>query len=104
MLIAAAGMMVYMEFGTAIPKNGGEKVGLSYYRFALVASFIDAFVTMLQNYLEFVYRRPKFLATAVFTGYVVLLGKSCPFLPNPILSTYKSPGSHYSPLRPYLGF
>ena len=25
MLIAAAGMAVYLEFGTAIPKNGGEK-------------------------------------------------------------------------------
>ena len=52
MLIALAGMMVYLEFGTAIPKNGGEKL-----------------------YLEFVYRRPKFLATAVLTGYIVLLGE-----------------------------
>lgn len=51
MLIAAAGTAVYLEFGTAIPKNGGEK-----------------------NYLEFVYRRPRFLATACYTGYVVLLG------------------------------
>ena len=25
MIIAAAGMAVYLEFGTAIPKNGGEK-------------------------------------------------------------------------------
>ena len=51
MLIAAAGTAVYLEFGTAIPKNGGEK-----------------------NYLEFVYRRPKFLVTGLYTGYVVLLG------------------------------
>ncbi|OAA56720.1 high affinity methionine permease [Niveomyces insectorum RCEF 264] len=51
MLIAAAGTAVYLEFGTAIPKNGGEK-----------------------NYLEFVYRRPAFLATGCYTGYVVLLG------------------------------
>jgi len=51
MLIAAAGTMVYLEFGTAIPKNGGEK-----------------------NYLEFVYRKPKFLATGLYTGYVLLLG------------------------------
>ncbi|PVH97418.1 amino acid transporter [Periconia macrospinosa] len=51
MLIAAAGMAVYLEFGTAIPRNGGEK-----------------------NYLEYVYRRPKFLVTALYTGYVVLLG------------------------------
>ncbi|KAF4552373.1 High-affinity methionine permease-like protein 2 [Elsinoe fawcettii] len=51
MLIAAAGMAVYLEFGTAIPKNGGEK-----------------------NYLEYVFRRPKFLATGLYTGYVILLG------------------------------
>lgn len=51
MLIAGAGTLVYLEFGTAIPKNGGEK-----------------------NYLEFVYRKPKFLTTALYTGYVVLLG------------------------------
>ncbi|KZF24363.1 high affinity methionine permease [Xylona heveae TC161] len=50
-LFAAAGMAVYLEFGTALPRNGGEK-----------------------NYLEFVYRRPKFLATGVYTGYVILLG------------------------------
>lgn len=51
MLIAAAGMAVYIEFGTAIPKNGGEK-----------------------NYLEYVFRRPRFIATGFYTGYVILLG------------------------------
>lgn len=51
MLIAAAGMFVYLEFGTGLPRNGGEK-----------------------NYLEFVFRKPKFLVTGVYTGYVVLLG------------------------------
>ncbi|KAF1979462.1 amino acid transporter [Bimuria novae-zelandiae CBS 107.79] len=51
MFIAAAGMAVYLEFGTAIPRNGGEK-----------------------NYLEYVYRKPRFLATGLYTGYVVLLG------------------------------
>jgi amino acid transporter len=51
MLIAAAGMAVYLEFGTALPRNGGEKV-----------------------YLEYVYRKPKFLVTGLYTGYVVLLG------------------------------
>ncbi|KAK3073471.1 methionine permease [Teratosphaeriaceae sp. CCFEE 6253] len=51
MLIAAAGMTVYLEFGTGLPRNGGEK-----------------------NYLEFVYRRPRFAATGFYTGYVVLLG------------------------------
>lgn len=51
MLICFAGMLVYMEFGTGIPRNGGEK-----------------------NYLEYVYRKPKFLVTAMYAGYVVLLG------------------------------
>jgi amino acid transporter len=52
MLIAFAGMLVYLEFGTGLPRNGGEK-----------------------NYLEFVYKKPKFLATGFYTGYVVLLGE-----------------------------
>ena len=51
MLVAAAGMAVYLEFGTGMPRNGGEK-----------------------NYLEFVYRKPRFLTTGFYTGYVVLLG------------------------------
>ncbi|ODA82735.1 hypothetical protein RJ55_01244 [Drechmeria coniospora] len=50
-VIAAAGTAVYMELGTGLPKNGGEK-----------------------NYLEYVYRRPKFLTTGLYTGYVILLG------------------------------
>ena len=51
MLIALAGMLTYLEFGTGLPRNGGEK-----------------------NYLEYVYRKPKFLATGMYAGYVVLLG------------------------------
>lgn len=51
MLIALAGMMVYLEFGTGLPRNGGEK-----------------------NYLEFVYRRPRFLVTGMYASYAVLLG------------------------------
>lgn len=51
MLIAAAGTAVYIEFGTAIPRNGGEK-----------------------NILEYVYRKPKFLTTCLYAGYVILLG------------------------------
>ncbi|TFK82274.1 amino acid transporter [Polyporus arcularius HHB13444] len=51
MLIAAAGMAVYLEFGSALPRNGGEK-----------------------NYLEFVYTKPKYLVTGLYTGYVLLLG------------------------------
>jgi uncharacterized membrane protein YedE/YeeE len=55
MIIAGAGMAVYLEFGTGITRNGGEK-----------------------NYLEFIYHRPKYLITGLYTGYVVLLGKrSC---------------------------
>jgi amino acid transporter len=50
-IIALAGTAVYLEFGTAIPQNGGEK-----------------------NYLEYVYKKPKFLVTGLYTGYVVLLG------------------------------
>jgi amino acid transporter len=61
-IIAAAGMAVYLEFGTAIPRNGGEK-----------------------NYLEFVYKRPKFLATGMYTGYVMLLGES------PVSSQHRAP-------------
>ncbi len=51
MIIALAGTAVYLEFGTAIPKNGGEK-----------------------NYLEYVFRKPRFLVTGLYAGYVVLLG------------------------------
>ncbi|KAJ9271256.1 hypothetical protein DTO212C5_2606 [Paecilomyces variotii] len=51
MVISLAGTAVYLEWGTAIPKNGGEK-----------------------NYLEYVYTKPKFLATAMFAAYAVLLG------------------------------
>ncbi|KAM0512949.1 hypothetical protein ACHAPE_008308 [Trichoderma viride] len=50
-LIAWAGTAVYMEWGTGLPKNGGEK-----------------------NYLEYVYRKPRFLVTGMYTTYVILLG------------------------------
>ncbi|CZT50434.1 probable low-affinity methionine permease [Rhynchosporium secalis] len=49
--IACAGAAVYLEFGTGLPRNGGEK-----------------------NYLEYVFRRPKFLATAMYASWVMLLG------------------------------
>jgi amino acid transporter len=44
---------VFLEFGLAIPRSGGEK-----------------------NYLERVYRRPKYLATCVFAAQMILLGFS----------------------------
>jgi hypothetical protein len=44
---------VWLEFGLAIPRSGGEK-----------------------NYLEHVYRRPKYLATCVLASQMILLGFS----------------------------
>lgn len=55
-VITAAGMAVYMEFGTGIPRNGGEK-----------------------NYLEYVYRKPQFLTSCLYSTYVVLLGEGVRF-------------------------
>ncbi|KAF9446966.1 high affinity methionine permease [Macrolepiota fuliginosa MF-IS2] len=49
-IIASAGMQVYISWGSAIPKNGGEK-----------------------NYLEYLFRRPKYLITSVFAANGVLL-------------------------------
>ncbi|KAJ8516857.1 hypothetical protein ONZ45_g5856 [Pleurotus djamor] len=51
--IAATGTAVYMELGTGLPRSGGEK-----------------------NYLEFIYRRPKFFATCVYSIYGVLANLS----------------------------
>ncbi|KAF9552197.1 high affinity methionine permease [Agrocybe pediades] len=49
-IIAAAGMQVYIVWGTALPKNRGEK-----------------------NYLEYLFRRPRFLITSMFGANAVLL-------------------------------
>ncbi|KII88442.1 hypothetical protein PLICRDRAFT_161541 [Plicaturopsis crispa FD-325 SS-3] len=49
-IVAVAGMMVYAEYGIAIPRNGAEK-----------------------NYLEYVYRRPKYFITSVYAADGVLL-------------------------------
>ncbi|KAG7086846.1 hypothetical protein E1B28_002767 [Marasmius oreades] len=49
--IAAAGTAVFIELGTGLPRSGGEK-----------------------NYLEFMYRRPKFLITCIYTIYAVVTG------------------------------
>ncbi|EGC41456.1 high-affinity methionine permease [Histoplasma capsulatum var. duboisii H88] len=51
MVIAMTGTAVYLEFGTTIPRNGGEK-----------------------NYLEYVYTKPRFLVTAMFASYALFLG------------------------------
>ena len=50
-IIALSGLYVYMEFGTAIPKNGGEK-----------------------NYLEFIFKKPRFFVTSMYASYVFFLG------------------------------
>ncbi|KAA8910684.1 high-affinity methionine permease [Sphaerosporella brunnea] len=52
-IITFTGLSVYLEFGLAIPRSGGEK-----------------------NYLERAYQRPKYLATCIFLSQMVLLGFS----------------------------
>ncbi|KAK9480412.1 amino acid permease-domain-containing protein [Lipomyces japonicus] len=52
-VLSMTGMSVFLEFGLAIPKSGGEK-----------------------NYLERVYRRPRLLITCVFFSQMILLGFS----------------------------
>lgn len=49
--VSAAGAAVYVEFGTGLPQNGGEKA-----------------------YLEYIYRRPQFLITCVYASYGIFLG------------------------------
>ncbi|KAK7464132.1 hypothetical protein VKT23_006295 [Stygiomarasmius scandens] len=51
--IAAVGTTVYIELGTGLPRSGGEK-----------------------NYLEFMYRRPKFLVTCSYSLYAVITGSA----------------------------
>ncbi|OVF09246.1 putative high-affinity methionine permease [Clavispora lusitaniae] len=50
-IIAFTGLLTYMELGSAIPRNGGEK-----------------------NYLEYIYQKPKFFVTAMYASYVFFLG------------------------------
>ncbi|KAK0619012.1 amino acid/polyamine transporter I [Immersiella caudata] len=52
-ILTLSGLSVYLEFGLAIPLSGGEK-----------------------NYLERVFRRPRYLATSVFAVQMILLGFS----------------------------
>ncbi|XWW96214.1 hypothetical protein V2A60_004187 [Cordyceps javanica] len=52
-VLAFCGLSIWLEFGLAIPRSGGEK-----------------------NYLERVYRRPKYLTTCVLAAQMVLLGFS----------------------------
>ncbi|KAH8712091.1 amino acid permease-domain-containing protein [Phaeosphaeriaceae sp. PMI808] len=50
-IIAACGLAVGLEYGCMLPRSGGDKV-----------------------YLEFVYRRPRFLASTLIAAHAVLLG------------------------------
>ncbi|KAI1432538.1 amino acid transporter [Xylaria sp. CBS 124048] len=52
-LLTFCGLSVWLEFGLAIPRSGGEK-----------------------NYLERIYRRPRYLATCVLAAQMILLGFS----------------------------
>lgn len=51
--LSFCGLFIWLEFGTMIPRSGGEKV-----------------------YLEAVYTRPKYLATTVFAVNAILLSFS----------------------------
>ncbi|KAG2144710.1 APC amino acid permease [Suillus bovinus] len=50
-LVAAAGTAVYVEFGTGLPRSGGEK-----------------------TYMEYIYRRPRFMITCFYAVYGILIG------------------------------
>ena len=50
-VLSFCGLFIWLEFGTMIPRSGGEKV-----------------------YLEAVYKKPKFLATIIFATNAILLG------------------------------
>ncbi|RDW29238.1 amino acid permease-domain-containing protein [Yarrowia lipolytica] len=52
-VLAFTGLSVYLDFGLRIPKSGGEK-----------------------NYLERVYRKPRFLSTVIFGTEIVMTGFS----------------------------
>ncbi|KAG9233379.1 amino acid transporter-like protein [Amylocarpus encephaloides] len=54
-LISFCGLAVYLDFGCALPRSGGERI-----------------------YLERIFRKPYMLATCMFMSYVVLLGFSTP--------------------------
>ena len=51
LILSFCGLFVWLEFGTMIPRSGGEKV-----------------------YLEAVYKKPKYLASVVFATFSIILG------------------------------
>jgi hypothetical protein len=64
------GLFIWLELGTMIPRSGGEKVNL--WRLASTYLLIEGFRGKV--YLEAIYRKPKYLATAVFAANAFLLG------------------------------
>jgi amino acid transporter len=50
-ILSFCGLFVWLEFGTMIPRSGGEKV-----------------------YLEAVYKKPKYLASVIFAVNAIVLG------------------------------
>ncbi|KAF9265694.1 high-affinity methionine permease [Marasmius fiardii PR-910] len=52
-IISAAGLAVYLEWGTGLPRSGAEK-----------------------NYLEFSYRKPRYFITCIYAASAVLLGQA----------------------------
>lgn len=67
LLLAGAGLAVWLELGSMLPRSGGEKV-----------------------FLEAVYTKPKLLATVVFAVQAVALGFTgvIQILPDPSLSCH----------------
>ncbi|KAG2118394.1 APC amino acid permease [Suillus clintonianus] len=51
-LVASAGTAVYVEFGTGLPRSGGEK-----------------------TYMEYIYRRPRFMITCFYATYGLLISR-----------------------------
>ena len=63
-------LFVYLEYGTALPRSGGEKV--------YVRPPPSPLLPYTPNHLpqlERVYRRPRYLATCIFAVQFVLFGR-----------------------------
>ncbi|TDL24519.1 amino acid transporter [Rickenella mellea] len=70
-LVAAAGTAVYIELGTGLPRSGGEK-----------------------NYLEYIYRRPRFFATCMYSMYALFLcfsSANCVVFAEYVLNAFSIP-------------
>ncbi|KAJ7022767.1 amino acid transporter [Mycena alexandri] len=75
-VISFCGLFVWLELGTMIPRSGGEKV-----------------------YLEAIYRKPKYLATMVFTMNAILLGftsAGCIVFAQSVLIAAEQPDSRWA--------